>query len=498
VKPSHSLPISAALPSFAFLPIQTVKELHVIIIPALCGCVCSLLAGLSRDSVTGLIWWAAFPLSCTCIGALAFGHDFTHRTLGTMMALPIAREQLWRKRMRLCFLLILPITLILFVILQLPLIFSLFERVDPGWISYGFVTLQNVVAPAMFSGLFLAPWLTIVSRSPLFGAVFATILPLLVYLVIGALIALMPITDPAAFVSKITTATMLCLWIAGWIFGKRAFMRLEAIDRPMTLTFGANLFRAKSANVFRRQHPAWQLLKKEILIQGISIAAGVVCAGLIFAFKRDQVTSWVLTYPPLLTVLIGAIGSAEERQIGALEWHASMPIPRFQQWAIKVAVVFTLTLTFGILLPAKILFWRVASPDQAAIHLFEQIGSVIAAAILLAAVSLWVSSLCRTTLKAVLLALPVGLALFIGISGLETFLLALYELPDTAPDIAQEFLILFIATLAATIPALWFGMINHFSAEPSSARVIRQVACFAATIAVASFVLHYLAATFGS
>ena len=51
-------------------------------------------------------------------------------------------------------------------------------------------------------------------------------------------------------------------------------------------------------------------------------------------------------------ILIGSLASAEERQLGTLEWQTLLPSPAWQQWAVKVGVTFGLALLLGVGLPA--------------------------------------------------------------------------------------------------------------------------------------------------
>ena len=55
-----------------------------------------------------------------------------------------------------------------------------------------------------------------------------------------------------------------------------------------------------------------------------------------------------LLYGGSLAILIGSLASAEERQLGMLEWQTLLPSPAWQQWAVKVGVTFGLALLLGV------------------------------------------------------------------------------------------------------------------------------------------------------
>ena len=56
-------------------------------------------------------------------------------------------------------------------------------------------------------------------------------------------------------------------------------------------------------------------------------------------------------YLAILSILIGALSSAEERHMGTLEWHLLLPMAQWKQWCIKAGTAFLLAIALGVGLP---------------------------------------------------------------------------------------------------------------------------------------------------
>jgi hypothetical protein len=112
-----------------------------------------------------------------------------------------------------------------------------------------------------------------------------------------------------------------------------------------------------------------------------------------------------ILYSGVLALLIGSIASAEERQLGTLEWHQLLPMASWKQWMLKAGTAIGLSLVLGIALPAVILL-----TTNGAIRLG---GWYVAVVVLFTAFGLYVSSLSSSSLRALLVSSAVPLLLLL-------------------------------------------------------------------------------------
>jgi hypothetical protein len=352
-------------------------------------------------------------------------------------------------------------------------------------------------------GLFLAPWLTMACRNPIGGAVFALAVPG-VLLVAGELIGLSLYGDGSVMQDfRVTFASYgtMGLCAVGAVMGWWTFTRLEAIEGPgqdVRLPRWVRMFHTSTAAArLTRRHAFWLLVKKEISLQQLPL---VVAAFYVLAWLVAETLMWfvsdveyrhifaalTLPYALLLAILIGSSASAAERQIGTLEWQVLLPIAAWKQWAVKVGAVFGLAIALAFGLPIVLLYFGGLVRPTSTLSLIAA-RSAITIVILATAVSLYVSSLCRSNLRALVMSIPVmfGAQLFmqlvvfrIGgttyaaarrlVTGMiRTFGVPVYFVPQQA-----AMLILIAGFL---FMALRFAHLNHRSAERPGRNVAAQV-----------------------
>src|SRR5206468_4147789 len=105
----------------------------------------------------------------------------------------------------------------------------------------------------------------------------------------------------------------------------------------------------------------WLLAKKELRLQQLSFVVGgfygLACFGawsvrwrnpgmadaLVFAFTNVNIAA--------VSLLAGALASAEERQLGTVEWHTLLPTPAWTQWAIKAGTALGVAVVLGLGVP---------------------------------------------------------------------------------------------------------------------------------------------------
>jgi hypothetical protein len=146
--------------------------------------------------------------------------------------------------------------------------------------------------------------------------------------------------------------------------------------------------------------------------------------GLDLYIAGQSFASLAALYTWLLAMLIGASASAEERALGTREWQMLQPYPFWKQWLIKVVTIGALALTLGNGLAAVMesafplirdsgSAWPISMPGPRLGGLFlpgglSSAGTVV---VLIAAVSLYASSISSGGLRALLVALPFSIVL---------------------------------------------------------------------------------------
>ena len=121
---------------------------------------------------------AVYVLSCAALGALAFGHEYSHGTMALLLTQPIARRRIYLVKLGVLAVLLFALRALLFVV-----------PFPEGQSPFG----PLLVSLPLLAALFLAPWLTLITRMPLAGAMFSLSLASLVlmtanWLVFGGLL----------------------------------------------------------------------------------------------------------------------------------------------------------------------------------------------------------------------------------------------------------------------------------------------------------------------
>ena len=434
--------------SAARLPPLVAKELRALL-PAWGATFCAVgvaaLSG-SRSHGLGVI---AYVLGSVTLGSQSVGHEYTNRTLTLLLSQPVERQRLLLTK--------LAVTTALLLTLA------------------GFASL-TVLAPderqlilgSILCGLFLAPLLTMVCRNALAGPVFAGAMPMWA----PPLTALLG----AGVVWGVALPAFAVSAVASW----RVFMHLEAIDgRGVELHLPRMLpqtMAGTSADAARTRHPMWLLVKKELHLQQMTFAVAglwLVIWAAVFALApivpglpEFPLAGVGILYGALLAVLIGSLASAEERQNGTLEWQMLLPMAAWQQWTVKVGSTLILTAMLSYAFPLALAAGRVSVNAWHA-------GAIV----MLTTGSLYISSLCRTTVRA----LMVSGAVLLALGELGLYLAGVYAG-------AVSFL---AAPLAAVVTlTLWFALENHRSAEHRARRVASQLLWMAACLALGAVAIR--------
>lgn len=397
------------------------------------------------------------------LGAQSFGHEYSHRTLGLLLALPLSRRRVYVVKHAVLAAMLLPLTVYMWRL-------GLFAEFP---------------ALAWFTGtaaLCLAPWCSMVGRSALAGATFTAMLPAMAFLLPAMA---MTIADPAADAERgawVAWEWMMAPLLAGGaMLGWRRFVRLDAIDCTAASRVAASPTRRPRA---APRHPLWAMVRKELGLHRVAFAMVLFYAGLTViaalvhlrhgtppaasaAFRVASAFYWAG-----LPVLMGAVATAEERQLGTLTWQLLLPLPAWLQWTVKAAVVFGIAplLTVGAPLLVGSLFWPGVLPN---------VGLAAGLAAITTAASLYVSSLCTSGLRAALVSL-VGVPLVLWLVGASALA---FGPADFVTWRGRVGLWLALGSIVVAV-LLGFAAVNHRAEPPPAARVRRQLVALAAVVGI--------------
>ena len=511
MKPSRSVPISYVLPSWLRVPVLPIfigTEIRAIFPAWLLALLLIAVAPLLGEGPAHIAVTLGYVFGCAALGSIAAGHDFMHRTLGMILSLPVSRERLWWTR--LCVALAGMTILALLAGAQLHL--NRQPRLPSRELNWAVIFFLMPV----LSGVFVAPWLTLLCRSALAGAVFTFALPFLFW-VLSELIAMARFgfdygetIEIENFKTGVFGLLLLAHWVAGGVLGRGKFMRLEAIEgRVGELLLPRWLSRrspAKSVALSpKRGHSIWQLVKKELRLQtmafatvGLFLLIGFLL-WMVHQFRPDLDSAYIdiptFLYVGLVSLLIGAVASAEERLLGTAEWQALLPMAARTQWAVKVGTVLALVVVLAAFLPAYLVH-RVSWGNQFKDGMLPLAIPFAGFATALATMSLYFSSVCNSGLKAMLVSLPAGVGL-LALTGraAEKIHAALRSAEASVgatiwTRLTEWLSLLLLAGLFAL--ALCFAFVNHRSAERGSSRIWRQLGYLIAYAALGTAVFYHL------
>jgi hypothetical protein len=483
--------------ALAVLPPAVTKEIRALF-PTYAAALVTVVVGSFSHSYTPIaLGLLAFGLGSVALGAQSFGHEYSHRTLGLLLSQPIDRRRLFLYKFAVLFVMLLTLTAV-----ALLMFGDLLRHV-----ALPHTTLSMLVLTAA-CGLFVAPWLTLVSRNTVAAIVFTIVIPGLLStgadLAGGAIYGLQDAAQIDRFAVLVFWRGMIVISAIGAVASWRLFMRLEVIEghgHAMELPGWLGRRSETGAEApSRPRHRMWMLLAKELRLQQMAFVVAALFAVLwlsMAGFERSfadaprlPLNGIAILYGGVLAMLIGSMASAEERHMGTAEWQILLPMPAWQQWTVKAGVALGLAVLLGFVLPAALM--RYLSPAGDDIQLPARAWRQAAATVvILASASLYVSSLCSSGVRALVLAFPamVAAVLYVQTVG-ETIAPLVFRLVHSAgsrpflrPFININLLLLPIAGgLVALLTWLAFG--NYRWSDRSAARTSKQVLAIAAYITI--------------
>lgn len=478
------------------LPVAVMKEIRALL-PTWVACTVAISAGamVADPKIIGA-GILAYGLGSIALGAQSIGHEYSYRTLALLLSQPSDRRRL----ILLKFGVLISMLATLTVVAWSVLVNDNGEFIR-GWTGHE----PALLVVAALCSLFVAPWLTMLCRSTLAGMVLSVAVP-------GSLLVMGDVIGVAKYGfgggALIDRFKLAFLWwgmfvvcavaaVSSW----RMFIRLEAIDGrgpdvhlPQWLR-GRIQTRDESSGLVRRRHPVWLLARKELRLQQMTfVLVGLYILGwgtvsllehFIPEFPLIPLGALAVLYFGLLSILIGSLASAEERQLGTLEWQVLLPMATWKQWMVKVGTVLGLAALLGVGLPALLWFIGPSSHYHELPGAWQMTAVVV---VLLTTCSLYLSSVCSSGVRAMVLSLPVvvGALVFTQVVA-STVRWALYHpfvgspgvlpraLRPTPPFKALTIYLALVMAAGLIALLLRLALINHRSAERSATRIWQQV-----------------------
>jgi ABC-type transport system involved in multi-copper enzyme maturation permease subunit len=429
-------------------------------------------ATLLADAVRLPYSLVVYAIGAFTLGAQSVGHEFTHRTLATLLVQPIDRRRLYLVKLA-----VLAIALTAFAGIGWLALRDARVPASPRWLA--------ILLPAV-GGFALAPWMTMWSRHPLGAAIFTGTPPAMLFLAAQEIGDRWHSADTAAAAAlgrELWFASLAVLAPVAAVLGWRTFMRLNVIDGPgRALHLPRFLARARAARV---RHPIRQLIAKELRLQQITfVTVALFVAGdailLVQAWRGvvppDALVMVAVIYCAALALVIGSLASAEERQLGTLESQLMLPLPAWQQWLVKVVVAVGLALALGIVLPMALL---TLAPHEGGARMLVRGAVAPMLVVLLTAVGLYVSSLSTSGVRALAVAFPTALGMILLVQWVNRIATrgVLGQIPA-----ADGWGVLVLAGVMLML-SLGLGFSNHHRLERRWQRIWPQAALISAALA---------------
>ena len=429
------------------------------------------------------------------LGAQSIGHEYSHRTVTLLLSQPVDRRRLLLYKAS-----------VLLVMVGSLVAFTIWAFAEPLRHAPGPDMGAAMLVLIATCGLSIAPWLTMVCRSPLAGGVFAIAIPGLLRAGLDVLGGAVYGLEAAASIDRFTSAVffplmyLACIGAAAALW--RTFIRLEAIEggHAEIQLPGAQARGSLATDGMRRQPVLRALVAKELRLQQMAYLAAAIFTVLWVGFAwREHLqprgfpfVPLALLYGGILALLVGSMTSAQERELGTLEWQTLQPVPGWQQWAVKTAVAVTLSLTFGVALPMVL---SVVTGTNARFAGRQPAAPWVAVSTLgLTAVGIYLSTLCRTSVTALVLSVPTVVALtsffrsvgyYLPMSGVPEF-----GNPRATPFGAGTVEALSFAAMFG-LTALLIGLAhgNHHHTDGPTRRLMLQIPLIAGYVVVAAVAL---------
>ncbi len=305
----------------------------------------------------------AYWLGCALLGSVCMGQEFQHRTMGLLLSQPVSRRRLWWEKM-------VSLGAAMFgLFVWMELLWGTEVGQVPGFVGSGEELLKLIyllVLPWLI-GFCTGPALTLLARSIIGGVAMTFLCPWFLTMFVLAAIPEIWISHSGMNVRLNSCLISLGIYCGAlFLFGCQRFGRLEDIQgRGAELTLPAALAKPFAEFTGRftlgRGSALGQLVRKEVrlhlpafVVAGMLVALWLLLLAAVVA--RPTVSKDFLLLPAVLLglgipVIAGIVSTAEERSLGLLDWHLTLPVSARRQWFIKVLVALAVNVVLGLLLP---------------------------------------------------------------------------------------------------------------------------------------------------
>jgi hypothetical protein len=343
------------------------------------------------------------------LGVTSFGNEVSFKTFSLQLSQPVPRNRIWWLKISLlgaAFISILVASIIswsLFVFCHQAyarVLVSTFSDLEQWIFAFAFVS----------GGL----WATLLLRQTVGAFWVALFAPVAISMVTNIITLPWPISD--RYMVAIISVTCVCYAVAGFLFAYKLFMRAqdtEWLEGVFTLTWRKERSEQAASSISKSPRN-WlgALLFKEVQIHQVNIMIAVVVLVLQIASMlvrkihphfEDPYISYILDVVWslwwLMPLLIGCSAIAEERKLAVMESQLCLPVSRRTQTFVKFFVALVLSLFLGGIMPS----------------LIENVGLdrrfIFGTAAAIFFISFYASSVSRTTIQAIGLAILVPAAL---------------------------------------------------------------------------------------
>jgi ABC-type transport system involved in multi-copper enzyme maturation permease subunit len=326
------------------------KEVRALL-PAWTACALAIVASRYQIPELAYLGLPAYLVGAAGLGAWSIGHEYAYGTMASMLALPVQRRRWWTAKL----------AVLAPSLAALAALAAAFVVIDRGDRTFG-AALFWLTALAALS---LAPWITMLARSPLAGAV-------LTIGVVGMSIAAGDWIGVYlyGYTPEVDGFRRGFLW---WMLGGssalgaigawRTFAALQVADADHDLHLLVRFGTPTAAASRRRRRPLAALVLKELQLQQLAfVVAALYTAGNLAVWYLGRVV-WglddvvgllVALYIVTLPAVIGSLACAEERHFGTDQGQLLLPVNTSLQWLVKSAMAVCLAIVLGVLLPAAL------------------------------------------------------------------------------------------------------------------------------------------------
>lgn len=364
------------------------------------------LPGYRLDYAVFFIMTYAFGV--LAVAALSVGQEISHGTMPLLLVQPIDRLR------------ILGLKLLVLTIALVGIGVVANAGFPQAYVSNDAVPRPLIVWGPVVAGIGLVPLLTILTRRPLGGVVFAVTIP-------GVVLAISERLYPFHDGSQAWTITWYGTLVAstlGLLALLIQFRRLEVAGDGRERTRASAVSGIGDLTLVA-YHPTvrrpwlWLVVKKELRLQQMTLAvSGLYLLGAVgvMIVSHDNPRYVGPTFGTLslfhayfIPIIAGSVASAEERNMGTLAGQLLQPRNLRLQWVIKI--VLTIGLPVGLAFGLPSLLLSIHRPIDAG-HLESDLMFGVA---MLAAAAVYVSSISSNSLWALLGSFPaIGAAIMIG------------------------------------------------------------------------------------